>query len=65
MGFQSACHAEEAVSRDLGRPNCPRCGSVLLVAEHSAFNVRGCIRHVWACDECEHEFVTSIRLWSR
>ena len=42
------------------RPNCPRCGSRLLVAEHSRFNLAGRIDHVWACDNCGTEFETSI-----
>lgn len=44
-----------------GRPKCPRCGSTVLVAEHSALNVDGCIRHTWSCDDCGNGFVTSIR----
>jgi len=47
---------------ELRRPKCPRCGSILLVAEQSAFNLDGRIRHAWACDDCGNEFVTSIRL---
>jgi predicted RNA-binding Zn-ribbon protein involved in translation (DUF1610 family) len=47
---------------DLSRPKCPRCGSTLFVAEQSAFNLRGRIRHAWSCDECGNEFVTSIRV---
>ena len=43
-----------------GRPNCPRCGSVVHVAERSAFNLEGRIRHSWACDACGEEFATSI-----
>lgn len=42
------------------RPNCPRCGSVVHVAERSAFNLNGRIRHSWACDQCSEEFATSI-----
>jgi hypothetical protein len=49
----------------LGRPNCPRCGSILLIAEESRFNVRGRIDHAWSCDDCGNAFVTSIRLLSR
>lgn len=45
---------------DLGRPRCPRCGSVVHFAERSAFNLNGRIRHSWACDECGEEFSTSI-----
>jgi hypothetical protein len=65
MRIQFACHAREVVLHDLGRPSCPRCGSVLLIAEESEFNVKGQIRHTWACDDCAHEFVTSIMLWPR
>ena len=42
------------------RPNCPRCGSVVHLAERSAFNLDGRIRHSWACDECGEEFATSV-----
>jgi len=48
-----------------GRPACPHCGSVLLVAEESEFSPRGRIRHTWSCDDCGHQFVTSITLWPR
>jgi hypothetical protein len=48
----------------LGRPNCPRCGSILLMAEDSRFNIRGRIDHAWSCDDCGNAFVTSIRLLS-
>jgi len=50
---------------NLGRPHCPRCGSILLMAEESRFNVRGRIDHAWSCDDCGNAFVTSIRLLSR
>jgi hypothetical protein len=33
---------------------------VVLVAERSAFNLTGRIRHNWACDQCGEEFATSI-----
>jgi predicted RNA-binding Zn-ribbon protein involved in translation (DUF1610 family) len=48
---------------NLSRPNCPRCGNALLVAEESLFVLSGRIDHVWSCDDCGNEFVTSIRLW--
>lgn len=57
--------AERVSTRDFGRPKCPRCGSTLLVAEQSAFSPAGRIRHAWSCDDCNHEFVTSIALWPR
>ncbi len=49
----------------LSRPNCPECGSVLLVAEESRFSANGRIDHAWSCDDCGNEFLTSIRLWRR
>jgi len=65
MSIQLACNVQEAVTHDLGRPKCPRCGSVLLIAEESEFDVKGHIRHIWSCDDCAHKFVTSIALWPR
>jgi hypothetical protein len=65
MTVRLTCTTPEAVAYHYGRPKCPCCGSIVLIAEESAFNLRGRIRHAWACDECSHEFVTSIPLWSR
>jgi hypothetical protein len=48
--------------KELGRPKCPRCAGILLVAEESEFNFNGRIRHAWSCDDCGNEFVTSIKL---
>jgi RNase P subunit RPR2 len=60
-----SARAENAVSQNFGRPKCPRCGSVLLIAEESEFDLKGRIRHLWSCDGCAHEFSTSITLWRR
>jgi ribosomal protein S27AE len=65
MSIQFACNTETAATQNFGRPNCPRCGSVLLIAEESEFNLNGRIRHAWSCDECAHQFVTSITVWPR
>jgi RNase P subunit RPR2 len=62
MSVLFACTSEVAATRDFGRPKCPRCGTVLLIAEQSEFNRNGRIRHAWTCDDCAHEFVTSITL---
>jgi len=63
MDIQTAC---QAPSRgELSRPKCPRCGSTLLFAEQSAFNLNGRIRHTWSCDQCGNEFVTSVRVLPR
>jgi len=63
MIVQSPCHAPAA--EDLNRPKCPRCGSVLRVAEESRFDATGRIDHAWSCDDCGNDFITSIRLWPR
>jgi ribosomal protein S27AE len=63
MDIQTACRTPSR--EDLRRPKCPDCGSVLFVAEHSAFNADGGIRHRWSCDECGNEFVTSITVLPR
>ena len=77
MMVQSACQASSPrgssrplASESLSRPKCPRCGSVLLVAEESRFNANasntmGRIDHDWSCDDCGNAFATSIRLYSR
>jgi DNA-directed RNA polymerase subunit RPC12/RpoP len=44
------------------RPDCPLCGSRLLVAEQSRFHLTGRIDHFWACDVCGTEFETSIEV---
>ena len=49
-------------NRSLSRPNCPHCGSALLVAEESRFSSTGRIDHDWLCDQCGNTFVTSIKL---
>jgi predicted RNA-binding Zn-ribbon protein involved in translation (DUF1610 family) len=62
-----ACRVSSVIelsTEDLCRPNCPRCGNILLVAEQSRFNMRGRIDHGWSCDDCGYEFITSIRLAS-
>jgi ribosomal protein S27AE len=60
MNIQTAC--QTSGNADLSRPKCPRCGSTVFVAEQSAFNLNGGIRHAWSCDDCGNEFVTSIRV---
>ena len=65
MVGQSACQSASArvlATEVLSRPKCPECGSVLLIAEESRFNLRGRIDHAWSCDACGSAFVTSIRL---
>jgi hypothetical protein len=61
MSIQLACTTSVALC-EFRRPKCPHCGSVLLIAEESTFNWQGHISHFWSCDDCTHEFVTSIPL---
>jgi predicted RNA-binding Zn-ribbon protein involved in translation (DUF1610 family) len=64
---QSACQSASTrvlATEDLSRPKCPDCGSMLLFAEESRFNLQGRIDHAWSCDACGSAFVTSIRLGS-
>jgi len=63
MIIESACQASVFATQNLRRPKCPRCGNMLLVAEESCFDLKGRIHNVWSCDECSHEFETSVRLW--
>ena len=60
MIIHAACETEP--HRDFGRPKCPACGGTLLIAEESVFSADGRIRHAWSCDDCGHDFVTSIAL---
>jgi len=59
MIIQSVYDASSA--QNLRRPKCPRCGSILLVAEQSRFSAGGRIDHAWSCDDCGNEFVTTIK----
>jgi RNase P subunit RPR2 len=64
----SACQSASTrvlATEDLRRPKCPDCGSLLLIAEASRFNLRGRIDHAWCCDDCGTAFVTSIGLGRR
>jgi predicted RNA-binding Zn-ribbon protein involved in translation (DUF1610 family) len=54
--------ARVRATENLSRPKCPRCGSMMLIAEESRFNARGRIDHDWSCDDCGNVFGTSIRL---
>jgi len=50
---------------NFGRPRCPRCGNLLLIAERSEFHFTGWIRNSWRCDYCAHTFETAIALRPR
>ena len=65
--FQAPCRLtpRALATESLSRPKCPRCGSVLLIAEESRFDANGRIDHDWFCDDCGNTFATSIRLRPR
>jgi ribosomal protein S27AE len=43
-------------------PICPRCGDTLMAPEASQL-LRGCgVRHLWACESCDHQFRTLIAI---
>jgi ribosomal protein S27AE len=63
MDIQAAYRAPSAT--DFSPPNCPFCGATVLMAEKSAFNPCGRIRHTWSCDDCGEIFETSIRVFPR
>ena len=78
MIVQSACHASSPrvstralspkktlATENLSRPRCPRCGTVMLVAEQSRFIAEGGIDHDWSCDGCGNVFGTSVRLFTK
>jgi transposase-like protein len=65
--YQAFSRLTPRVTESLSRPKCPRCDSVLLIAEESrfdasAYNTVGRIDHNWFCDDCGNTFTTSIRL---
>jgi ribosomal protein S27AE len=64
MDVLTACQAP-IVGLGFSRPNCPRCGAALFVAEQSALAPNGRIHHAWSCDDCGNEFVTSICVFPR
>jgi ribosomal protein S27AE len=60
MNIQSVFPAPSKAK--LSRPTCPRCGSIVLMAERAALDRDSCVRHAWCCDQCGHEFVTSTKM---
>jgi hypothetical protein len=65
MTIRAACLAFPTRGRsaeNFGRPKCPRCGCILLIAEAARFNAQGHVDHAWSCDDCGNEFVTSVCL---
>jgi RNase P subunit RPR2 len=53
--------ASEAPRR-LALPSCPQCHDLLFASAASEYVSRSRVRHLWSCDECGHEFSTSVQL---
>ncbi len=43
-------------------PRCPKCSDLLFAAAASAHVDERHVRHAWACENCGHEFMTSVKL---
>ena len=43
-------------------PNCPACNDLVVAPAASEFVNARHVRHLWSCDDCGHEFTTSVRL---
>jgi hypothetical protein len=46
----------------LGRPSCPKCGTLVVAPETSAYVSDNQIRHGWSCVDCDYDFRTIIEL---
>ena len=63
---EDAVSFETSASSELGLPSpfemaaCPRCGERVLAPIAASYVVNNGIRHQWSCDDCGHEFETSV-----
>jgi ribosomal protein L37AE/L43A len=64
MSLHSATPVVLAFAGYFTRPLCPQCGDEQFVPERAEFVAEGCIRHIWSCDDCGHEFRTAVELGS-
>ncbi len=60
MPLHTATPVGFVFARYFARPSCPQCGETQLAPEQSEFVHDGLIQHVWACDACGHEFLTTV-----
>jgi transcriptional regulator NrdR family protein len=60
MALQNATPAVFAFARYFSRPLCPECGHEQIVPERSEFVGQGGVRHAWRCEDCSHEFFTTV-----
>jgi transposase-like protein len=60
MALLNATPVLIAFARYFTRPLCPRCGQEQFVPERSAFVGPGDVRHSWRCEDCSHDFCTTV-----
>jgi len=52
----------ETIARPSYTAQCAQCGDVLIAPEWSEHVSERCIRHLWSCEACGHEFETAVYL---
>jgi RNase P subunit RPR2 len=62
MKGQADMQAGPDAPRRFALPLCPQCNDLLFAPAASEYVNRSRVRHVWSCDDCGHEFSTSVRL---
>ena len=53
---------ESSYARRLPRPQCPHCHDLLFAPAVSVHVSERDVRHWWSCDNCGHEFMTSVKV---
>jgi len=62
MKAQAEMQSGPAAPRRFALPLCPQCNDLLFAPAASEYVSRSRVRHVWSCDDCCHEFSTSVSL---
>jgi RNase P subunit RPR2 len=62
MKGQAEMQAGPGAPRRFAPPLCPQCNDLLFAPAASEYVSRSHVRHVWSCDDCGHEFSTSVSL---
>jgi ribosomal protein L37AE/L43A len=62
MKSDTELHEAPVQLRQFPLPRCPECSDLLFAPAASEFVNRRLVRHIWSCDNCGHEFTTSVEL---
>jgi RNase P subunit RPR2 len=62
MKFHATLPTFSAHARNIVRSFCPQCEDLLVAPALSQHVNEDLIRHWWSCEECGHEFRTTVRL---